>query len=77
MDELTSQLVRTTDAAARIRTFGEIQRIWAREMPAIPIVVPNVLVGWKKRIGNVRPSILVPHLLWNAEELTAGTAANR
>ncbi len=72
MDALASELVRTLDPAERIRTFGRLQQLWAREMPAIPTVVPNILTGWKTRLGNVRPSVLVPHLLWNAEELTAG-----
>jgi len=39
-------------------------------MPAIPTVAPSILVGWSGRLGNVRPSILAPHLVWNAEELT-------
>lgn len=28
--------------------------------------------GWKNRLRNVRPSVLVPHLPWNAEEITVG-----
>ena len=48
------------------------QEIWNREMPAIPIVSQDVLAGWKTRVGNLRPSILRPHLIWNAEELTVG-----
>ena len=28
------------------------------------------LVGWKNSVGNLRPSILTPFLLWNAEEIT-------
>jgi ABC-type transport system substrate-binding protein len=70
MDTLTSRLLRSLDPSARLQIFTEIQRIWAREMPAIPTVVPNILAGWRKHIGNVRPSILMAHILWNAEELT-------
>ena len=70
IDQLTSRLMRSLDPAARKKAFFEIQEIWAREMPAIPTIAPNVLVAWKTKVGNVRPAILAPHLYWNAEELT-------
>ena len=70
IDALTSRLVRALDPAARREAFNRIQEIWAVEMPAIPTIAPNILVGWKNGVGNVNPSILVPYILWNAEELT-------
>jgi ABC-type transport system substrate-binding protein len=76
LDTLTAELVRSLDPAARIRTFTRMQRLWVEQMPAIPTVVPNVLAGWKNRLGNVRPSVLMPQLMWNAEQLTVGKAAN-
>ena len=69
MDSLILNLVRTTDPAARKAGFEKVQELWAREMPAIPTVAPNILVGWNKRLKNVKPSILTPQVLWNAEEL--------
>jgi peptide/nickel transport system substrate-binding protein len=70
MDQLTTMLVRSTEPAIRRETFAHIQDLWARELPAIPTVAENILTGWSTRLGNVRPSILAPQLLWNAEELT-------
>ena len=70
MDELTSRLLQAPDPAERRKIFFEIQEIWALQMPAIPTVAPNVLSGWHNHMGNIRPSILVPNLLWNAEEIT-------
>ena len=70
MDLLTTKLVRTLDPEERKKIFFQVQEIWAREMPAIPTICPNILVAWKNRLGNVRPSILRPHISWNAEELT-------
>ncbi len=70
IDSLTSRLVTSTDPAVRRKTFAQIQEIWARELPAIPMLAPDVLTAWSNRVGNVRPSILAPQLLWNAEELT-------
>ncbi len=70
IDSLISKLVISMDPAVRKDSFNQAQEIWVRQMPAIPIVSPNILVGWNNRLGNVRPSILAPHLIWNAEELT-------
>ncbi|MGQ9662485.1 MAG: ABC transporter substrate-binding protein [Kiritimatiellia bacterium] len=70
LDELTSRLVRALDPRARRELCNRMQELWVQEMPAIPIIAPNVIVGWKSTVGNVSPSTLVPHLLWNAEELT-------
>ncbi len=70
IDALTSRLVKSTDPATRKKAFQQVQEVWARELPAIPTLAPDVLTGWSNRVGNVRPSILAPQLLWNAEELT-------
>jgi peptide/nickel transport system substrate-binding protein len=70
IDKFTSELTRSVNPAVRLSACHRIQAIWAREMPAIPTIAPHVLVGWNNKVGNIRPSILVPHLLWNAEELT-------
>ena len=69
MDSLISEFVRTIEPSARKADFNRVQDLWAREMPAIPTVASNILVGWNNRLANVRPSILTPHLLWNAEEI--------
>jgi peptide/nickel transport system substrate-binding protein len=70
IDQLTNRLVKTLDSEARKEVFNQIQTIWFRELPTISTVAPNILVGWKNSVGNLRPSILTPFLLWNAEELT-------
>ena len=70
VDQHIARLVRSLDPAERRQAFFEVQRIWSRELPAIPTVAPDILVGWSNRLGNLLPSILPPHLLWNAEELT-------
>jgi peptide/nickel transport system substrate-binding protein len=70
IDSLISRLVRSMDPAVRKTSFDQAQEIWVRQMPAIPTLASNILVGWSNKLGNVRPSILTPHLVWNAEELT-------
>jgi peptide/nickel transport system substrate-binding protein len=70
VDQHIARLVRSLDPVERRQALFEVQRIWSRELPAIPTVAPDILVGWSNRLGNLLPSILPPHLLWNAEELT-------
>jgi peptide/nickel transport system substrate-binding protein len=70
IDALISKLVRSMDPAARRADFAQVQELLAKQMPAIPTIAPNILVGWNNRLGNLRPSILAPHLIWNAEEIT-------
>jgi hypothetical protein len=41
----------------------------AENLPMIPLVSPNVLVGSKAGLGNYRPAILDPQVLWNVDEL--------
>jgi peptide/nickel transport system substrate-binding protein len=73
IDTLISKLVISTAEAERRSSFNQAQAVWASEMPAIPVIAPNVLAGWSNRLVNVRPSILAPHLLWNAEQIAKRT----
>ncbi|HYK90313.1 MAG TPA: ABC transporter substrate-binding protein [Acidobacteriota bacterium] len=75
LDQLTTKLIRSMSPTIRKETFAQIQDLWARECPGIPTVAPNMLPGWSARIGNVRPSIVAPHVLWNAEVLTKNPRA--
>jgi peptide/nickel transport system substrate-binding protein len=70
IDSLISKLIRSVDPAERKASFDRAQDLWSRHMPAIPTIAPNILVGWSNKLGNMRPSILAPHLIWNAEEIT-------
>ena len=70
IDSLISRLVRGIDAADRKTSFDQVQDIWAQNMPAIPTIAPSILAGWSNKLGNIRPSIVAPHLIWNAEEIT-------
>lgn len=70
IDQITTSMIQSLDNEVRKKAFFQLQEIWVREMPAIATVAPNILSGWNNAVGNVRPSILVPYLLWNVEELT-------
>jgi hypothetical protein len=41
----------------------------AENLPLIPLVSPDVLVGSRPSLGNFRPAVLEHNVLWNADEL--------
>jgi peptide/nickel transport system substrate-binding protein len=59
----------TADAAARKAKFDEAQRVFAEQLPMIPLVVRHHVSGAKSSLGNYRSSPLPPRSLWNADEL--------
>lgn len=69
IDELLATQARETDPDRRRAAFHEIQRILAEQLPIIPIVARHVLVAANQRVGNHRPSTILPFSLWNAEWL--------
>jgi ABC-type transport system substrate-binding protein len=74
------QQIGTRKYAERKRLFDRVQELVAQNLPVIPLVSPNILVGAKKDLGNFRPALLDHYVLWNIEELywrTPGTGARR
>ena len=53
----------------RKRLYDRVQYLVATELPVICMVSPHVLVAASRRVRNLRPSILRPYALWNADEL--------
>jgi hypothetical protein len=51
IDSLISKLVRSMDPAARRADFNQVQQIWGEQMPAIPTIAPNILVGWSNKLA--------------------------
>jgi peptide/nickel transport system substrate-binding protein len=69
IDELLAAQARATNAAQRLAHFREIQIILAEQLPIIPLVARHLTSAAQQRVGNYRPSALLPYSLWNAEEL--------
>jgi peptide/nickel transport system substrate-binding protein len=69
IDDLMERQLITLDGAARKRLYDRVQQLVADNLPMIPILSPNVLVGAKAGLGNFRPAILDPQVLWNVDEL--------
>jgi peptide/nickel transport system substrate-binding protein len=69
IDELMTRQLVTLDAKERKRYYDRVQELVAENLPLIPLVSPNVLVGAKANLGNFRPAIIDPTVLWNVDEL--------
>jgi len=69
MDKLMREQEVTLDYARRKRLYDRVQEIVSQNLPVICVVSPNILVGAKDRVGNFRPAILDPYVLWNVEQL--------
>ena len=69
IDQLVHQIDTEPDAAVRKQKFAEVQHIWSEQLPEINLVVQKESVAFKRRFGNLRPSILAPRISWNAEEI--------
>jgi peptide/nickel transport system substrate-binding protein len=69
IDRLMKAQIAERDPAARRRLYDRVQEIVVEQRPLIPLVTPDVLVGAKASLENLKPAVLEDHLLWNADEL--------
>ncbi len=69
IDRLMQLQLTTLDYAKRKHLYDRVQEIIAENVPVICLASPNILVGAKDRVGNFRPAILDPYVLWNIEQL--------
>lgn len=69
IDQLLTTLSRETDAERRRSVFREIQLKLAEHQPVVPVVVRHIVTAANTRVGNYRPSAIIPYSVWNADEL--------
>jgi peptide/nickel transport system substrate-binding protein len=69
IDALVVEQSRETNLERRRASFREIQAILAERLPVIPLAARHLTAAANRRVGNHRPSALLPYSLWNAEEL--------
>ena len=70
IDDLMATVTGSVDQEERRRTFLEVQKIFADNLPVLYFVAPRLYMGVSTRVGGLTPSILRPQLLWNAERMT-------
>jgi peptide/nickel transport system substrate-binding protein len=69
IDMLMRAQVGMLDRESRKRAYDRVQAIVAEQVPFVCLVSPNVLVGAREGLANVRPVVMDHQLLWNIEEL--------
>lgn len=69
LDRLMAEQISTLDVGHRKALYDRVQTIVAEQLPIIPLVSPNIVVGAKATLGNFRPAVLDHYVLWNADEL--------
>jgi peptide/nickel transport system substrate-binding protein len=77
IDTLLNRQMATLDRGERKRLYDRVQQVAAENLPLIPLVSPNLLVGARSTLGNFRPAILDSYTLWNSEELFWSAAPAR
>jgi peptide/nickel transport system substrate-binding protein len=69
IDRLMEQQLTSTNIAQRKKLYDRVQEILVERQPMIFLASPDILAGAKKSIGNFRPVVLEPYVLWNVEQL--------
>jgi peptide/nickel transport system substrate-binding protein len=69
IDRLMEQQLATPGYDQRKRLYDRVQEILAENQPMIFLASPDILVGAKNSIANLRPAVLEPYVLWNVEQL--------
>ncbi len=69
LDQLMDEQSIEGDINKRKEKFNEAQRLFAEQLPMIPLVVRHFVAGSKTSLGNYRSSFITPRSLWNVEEL--------
>ncbi len=69
VDDLMRQQASALDPAERRRVFGEVQRVFADQVPILYFAAPRVYVATSSRVLNASPVLLRPMVLWDAERL--------
>jgi peptide/nickel transport system substrate-binding protein len=69
IDRLMEQQLTSSNIAQRKKLYDRVQEILVERQPMIFLASPDILAGAKKSIGNFRPVVLEPYVLWNVEQL--------
>jgi peptide/nickel transport system substrate-binding protein len=67
IDQLMRRQLISLSFQERRHLYDRVQDLVADNLPIICLASPHVLVGAARRVQNLRPSILRPYALWNAD----------
>jgi peptide/nickel transport system substrate-binding protein len=69
VDDLMARQLSTVDDRERKRLFGEVQRVFADQVPILYFAAPRVYVATSARVLNATPVLMRPVVLWSADTL--------
>lgn len=69
IDRLMREQMAVRDPRRRQALFSQVQQIFARQMPIVCLVSPNLLYAARQNLRNLRPGVIGDLVLWNADEL--------
>jgi ABC-type transport system substrate-binding protein len=67
----------TLDQGRRKAIFNDEQRIFAENLPVIYFATPRMYYAYNARLQGVKPSVLRPIALWNADMLSVRPSGTR
>jgi len=69
IDRLIDEQMYARSFEQRKKLYDRAQQILWEHQPMIFLASPDILTGAKKSVGNFRPAVLEPYVLWNVEQL--------
>jgi peptide/nickel transport system substrate-binding protein len=75
IDRLMQDQLSTLKPEKRKALYDRVQEILAEELPIVCLASPDILVGAKNDVQNLKPALLDPHTLWNSPELFLSRSA--
>jgi peptide/nickel transport system substrate-binding protein len=69
IDDLMQTQESTSSTDERKHLYNRIQEIEIAEVPVVFLVSPNLLVGTRDSLHNIRPALIDSHILWNSEQI--------
>jgi peptide/nickel transport system substrate-binding protein len=75
IDILMTEQAATIDLDRRRAIFNDVQKILAEKLPVLYFAAPRIYAAHAIRVQGVVPSVLRPHLLWNADMLSVSGPA--
>ena len=69
IDTIMIEQAATIDPERRRTLFNDVQRIFAENVPVLYFAAPRMFYAHSARVAGVRPSVLRPPVLWNADAL--------
>ena len=77
IDALMKEQMATLDQGRRKAIFNDVQRIFAENLPVIYFATPRMYYAYNARVQGVKPSVLRPVALWNADMLSVRQSGTR